>query len=417
MEDNQPTAISIEGISKQFRMPIEAREKTFFHGWLGFAGKKKKFDALRNVDLSIRKGEMLGVIGMNGSGKSTLLKIIAGIATPTVGRVQVNGRIGSLIELGAGFHPELSGYENVYLNGTILGLERSSIDDLLPDIIEFAGLEGFMDMPVKHYSSGMQMRLGFSIAIQLRPDILLLDETMSVGDSEFQSRALKAIHDHHATGATILMVSHDVISIREYCQRALWLHKGEVKMLGPAREVVEAYRDFLLTMGGETSELLLASHGDKLFSGPKPDDSPIEITGLSVSDGFNPPALALDHPARICLSISYRSHRPIGNVRIRVGMVFAENLVVVLEKDSTRDSAVLAPSESGAFTFSFDATRIYSGRYRFIVALCPPDGTNQVWSRETIEFDLQSIPQPLPGYHFYYYNAPCRDYEHIAGGN
>jgi lipopolysaccharide transport system ATP-binding protein len=193
------------------------------------------------VTFEIEHGETVGIIGPNGAGKSTVLKLISRIVEPTSGEIEVNGRVGALLELGAGFHPDLSGRENIYLNGSILGLNRREIDCKLGEIISFAQLDRFIDMPVKHYSSGMRMRLGFSIAAHIDPDILLVDEVLAVGDESFQRKCLDRIHDLREGGTTILFVSHGIASVARLCHRAIWLDEGELVIDGLARDVTEGY--------------------------------------------------------------------------------------------------------------------------------------------------------------------------------
>jgi ABC-2 type transport system ATP-binding protein len=203
--------------------------------------------ALRDVDLDIRRGETFGIVGPNGSGKSTLLKLIAGIFAPSTGSLEVAGRVGSLIELGAGFHPEFTGVENVYLNASIYGLRRDYVDRNLEEIISFAELEQFKDVPVRTYSSGMYMRLGFSVAMHIQPDILLLDEVLAVGDEAFQQKCFGRIGDFKRAGGTIVFVSHDPSAVERLCDRAIMLEQGRVLEEGPAGEVVRAYHRRLVT--------------------------------------------------------------------------------------------------------------------------------------------------------------------------
>ena len=197
--------------------------------------------ALRDVGFHVRPGEAFGIVGPNGSGKSTLLKLIAGIFAPSTGELHVGGRVGSLIELGAGFHPEFTGVENVYLNASIYGLKREYVDRHLDEIVGFAELEDFADVPVRTYSSGMYMRLGFSVAMHVQPDVLLLDEVLAVGDEAFQQKCFGRIADFKRAGGTIVFVSHDASAVERVCDRAIMLDQGRVVEEGPAVEVVSAY--------------------------------------------------------------------------------------------------------------------------------------------------------------------------------
>ena len=209
--------------------------------------------ALRDVDVTIAPGEAFGIVGRNGSGKSTLLKLIAGIFAPTTGRLEVGGRVGSLIEIGAGFHPEFTGVENVYLNAAIYGLKRRYVDEHLDEIIAFAELEQFKDVPVRTYSSGMYMRLGFSVAMHIQPDVLLLDEVLAVGDEAFQHKCFARIADYQRAGGTIVFVSHDPSAVERICDRAIMLEHGRVLEDGPSGEVVRAYHRRLVTGPAEAA--------------------------------------------------------------------------------------------------------------------------------------------------------------------
>jgi ABC-type polysaccharide/polyol phosphate transport system ATPase subunit len=203
--------------------------------------------ALRDVDIDVRPGEAFGIVGPNGSGKSTLLKLLAGIFAPSTGELRVGGRVGSLIEVGAGFHPEFTGVENVYLNAAIYGLKRSYVDEHLEEIIAFAELESFADVPVRTYSSGMYMRLGFSVAMHVQPDVLLLDEVLAVGDEAFQQKCYGKIWEFKRAGGTIVFVSHDQAAVERVCDRAILLESGRCVEAGVAAEVVQAYHRRLVS--------------------------------------------------------------------------------------------------------------------------------------------------------------------------
>lgn len=201
--------------------------------------------ALNNVSFEVKKGENIGIIGTNGSGKSTLLKILTGVLTATEGEVKVNGKVSALLELGAGFNSEYTGIENIYLNGTMMGFSKEEMDKKLPVIVEFANIGEFINQPVKTYSSGMYARLAFAVAINVEPDILIVDETLSVGDTRFQIKCMNHMQKMIEGGTTILFVSHDINAVRRFCTKALWLNKGNVMMYGESNKVADAYLDFL----------------------------------------------------------------------------------------------------------------------------------------------------------------------------
>lgn len=227
-------------------------------------GTKEEFWALKNVSFNVNQGEVIGIIGQNGAGKSTLLKILTGITPPTEGEIIMRGRVASLLEVGTGFHPELTGRENVFLNGAILGMTKKEIARKFDEIVAFAGIEKFLDTPVKYYSSGMYVRLAFSVAAHMEPDILLVDEVLAVGDAEFQKKCLGKMEEVAANSKrTILFVSHNMAAMETLCARSVLLEHGSVKMIGPTKEVI----DFYLHRQGEMSKLPLEKRRDRKGSG------------------------------------------------------------------------------------------------------------------------------------------------------
>ena len=240
-------AIQFENVSKRFILH-HARPRSFQElviGALGRSRSREELWALKDVSFEVEQGEMLGIIGPNGSGKSTVLKLITRILEPTSGSITVDGKVSALIELGAGFHPDLTGRENVYLNGSILGLSQEEMDAKFKEIVEFAELERFIDMPLKHYSSGMYMRLGFAIAISVEPDILLIDEVLAVGDESFQQKCLAKIEEFKQRGKTMVFVSHALETVRRLCDQAIWLEEGEIRSKDTPDKVIYDYLDDL----------------------------------------------------------------------------------------------------------------------------------------------------------------------------
>jgi ABC-2 type transport system ATP-binding protein len=234
-------AITVEHVSKKFRLYNERNQSLKAAVMRRGRARYEEFQALDDISLDVDAGETFGFIGENGSGKSTLLKCIARILRPDTGSVTVEGKVSALLELGAGFHPELSGRENVYLNGSILGLSKRDLDARFDDIVEFAGLERFIDSPVKNYSSGMYVRLGFSVAINVNPDVLLVDEVLAVGDEAFQRRCGDKFAEMKQAGKTVVIVSHGLGSIRSMCDRVMWLEHGEAMAVGAAGDVIDGY--------------------------------------------------------------------------------------------------------------------------------------------------------------------------------
>jgi ABC-type polysaccharide/polyol phosphate transport system ATPase subunit len=228
----------------RYRVPTEVigTFKEYAIRWLQRKVKKADFWALHGVDLAVKRGEVFGVIGHNGAGKSTLFKLIARVLQPVEGRVVVRGRVAPLLELGAGFHPELSGRENVYLNGTVLGFSHSEMHQKFPSIVAFSELNDFIDAPIRTYSSGMYARLGFAVATDTRPDVLLIDEILAVGDESFQRKCMERINGFREQGSTIFIIAHSMDTIRMMCQRAAWLNHGRLQIVGAPDEVIDCYR-------------------------------------------------------------------------------------------------------------------------------------------------------------------------------
>jgi len=234
--------IEVKGMGKKFRLYRDGT-RTLKSAVLGRLNRSlvRDFWALRNVDFTVSGGETLGIIGVNGAGKSTLLSLVAGTMFPTEGTIQARGQIASLLELGTGFHPDLTGRENVFLYGAIMGLSRSQMKRRFDAIVEFSGIEEFIDQPVKHYSSGMYVRLGFAVAVEVDPAVLLVDEVLSVGDTAFQNKCMRKMNEFRDRGKTMLVVSHDLPTIQKLSDRILLLHEGQVKGLGDPAEIVDRY--------------------------------------------------------------------------------------------------------------------------------------------------------------------------------
>ena len=237
--------IKFENVSKHYRLINSGGIKTFIFNFFNQikAYKKTVFHALEDVSFEINDKEVVGIIGRNGAGKSTTLGLIAGVLSPTSGKVTVNGRIAPLLELGAGFHHDLTGRENIVLNGLLLGMTKKDILSKVDEIIEFSELEEFIDQPIRMYSSGMLTRLGFSIAIQTNPEILLIDEVLSVGDQSFQKKSGSKISEFKEKGVTIVLVSHDIETVAKLCDKVIWIENHKIKMTGTTDEVVKVYKD------------------------------------------------------------------------------------------------------------------------------------------------------------------------------
>lgn len=234
------STLVVKGVGQEFSMHRERSLKEWFAS--GMRSRSEKFWALKDVSFTVDSGVTVGLIGRNGSGKSTLLKVIGGILQPTKGHVEVSGRMAALLELGAGFNPDMTGRENIFLNSAIMGISKQRTRNLFEEIVDFSGIREFIDTPVKFYSSGMYMRLGFSIAIHTDPELLLIDEVLAVGDEEFAAKCLRKIRQFQSEGRTIILVTHDMDTVLEFCQQAVLLRHGELVGVGDPREVITTYR-------------------------------------------------------------------------------------------------------------------------------------------------------------------------------
>ena len=238
-------AVRVSDVSKRFRLYHERNQSLKSAILRGRTSKHEDFWALKDISFDVIEGQTHGLIGSNGSGKSTLLKCLAKIYWPTSGTIEYRGRMASLLEVGSGFHLELSGRENIYLNGSILGMSKKEIDSKFDEIVDFSGVERFLDQPVKNYSSGMYVRLGFSIAINVDPDILVVDEVLSVGDEEFQRKSFKKFLEFKKRGKTVILVTHTMPVVEDICDSVTWINGGVMMQTGPAAQVVKNYQSSL----------------------------------------------------------------------------------------------------------------------------------------------------------------------------
>ena len=337
----------------------------------GDAPGQEEFWALRDVTFAVDHGETVGIIGPNGAGKSTALKLISRIIEPTSGEIEVNGRVGALLELGAGFHPDLSGRENIYLNGSILGLGRKEIHKKLRDIITFAELERFIDMPIRHYSSGMRMRLGFSVAAHMDPEILLVDEVLAVGDENFQHKCLDRIMEMRQQGVTICFVSHGLGSVRRLCSRAIWLNDGVVWAEGGVDDVISAY----LRHAAEEEEGRLRAavrHGDESTESEKgggfrptgsEDDKQLEIDHLSLVDetGGEQHIFRVGEPWAV--QVQYRSHRAIEDPGLGLAIQRNDGLCVWESSAHSSDLGVPVVEGEGTIVYRVGSLPLMEGTY------------------------------------------------------
>lgn len=270
--------IRVNCAGKTYRLYRRPADRLWQYLWPGTKPWFQDFTALEEVSFELRRGEIMGIVGVNGAGKSTLLQLVTGTLTPSHGTVQTNGRIAAILELGSGFNPEFSGRENVYLNAATLGLSKSEIDSRIDSIIEFAGIGLHIDQPVKTYSSGMLVRLAFSIATSVDPDILIIDEALSVGDGAFRRRSFDRIMQIKERGTTILFCSHVLFHVEAFCDRALWLHRGRVQKLGKVSEVLSPYQEFIDAYENNANAQPFAVNDEPSPHDSAADDSATEVT-------------------------------------------------------------------------------------------------------------------------------------------
>lgn len=276
--------------------------------------------ALRGVDLRVQPGESLGVVGRNGAGKSTLLALLAGVTAPTTGTVRVRGRVAPLISVGVGFHPELTGRENVYVNGMILGMSRAQVDRRFDDIVDFSGLAAFVDTPVKFYSSGMFVRLGFAVAVQAEPDVLLIDEILAVGDMQFQLRCFDYLERMRRDGVTVVLVTHNLTAVRGLCSRAVLLHDGGLRHDGPPVDTIAAYHAAVGEDRDPDQRMVLG--GERAVGGR------VEVQGVELLDADGSPAAALPSGGSARLRLRLRTHAALAAPYVGVHVATESGIVV-----------------------------------------------------------------------------------------
>ena len=320
-------------------------------------GKKfhHEFHALNDVSFNVEKGQTVGIIGQNGSGKSTLLKIICGVLRPTSGSVQVNGRITALLELGAGFHPEFTGRENVYMNGALMGFSREEMDRRFPDIEAFAEIGEFINQPVKTYSSGMFVRLAFAAAIYVDPDILVVDEALAVGDMRFQLKCIERMKEFQKSGKTVIFVTHDIYSVRNFCNRAIWLDKGMIKLTGDAISVTNVYADFMKFERDHDANLRAVTKESK------PNILSIGLVRVMNSESCEVNEIEAGKP--FAVKVEYRLHEEFEGVVGGVA-IFSKDNTYVCGLNTKLDNVSL-PSKKGDYqlTIHYTASNLLQGTY------------------------------------------------------
>ena len=418
-------AIEVTNASKVYRRYSQRRQFTTLKSALLSRSLTRDlrpdetFAAVRDLTVSVARGRTLGVIGRNGSGKSTLLKLVAGITKPTTGTVHVNGRISALIELGAGFHPEISGRENVFINGIMLGLSKRQIARRFDEIVEFAEMKDFIDAPVKTYSSGMYMRLGFAVAIHVDPDVLLVDEVLAVGDEGFTHKCLDKFAEFKRRGKTILLVTHSLGLVERFCDEALWMDSGSMKALGDPKRVVGAYitdvevseeqqlaagdaraqESVAIVSPDEPASAVLPDHPVETASGPADmfrategrwGSREIEITDVQLNGPDNQPGHVFHSGDPLTVRITLRSPIENQDFVIGIGIFNAEGICCYGTNASIEDlKAVRILGDAEAY-FTIDSLDLVEGTYKLDVAVHKLDGYPYDYHRLLYTFRVKS---------------------------
>jgi len=346
------TAIKVENLSKKYTIGAKASDslrETIIHKWNYLSNKTKsnyeEFWALKDISFEVKQGEVLGIIGKNGAGKSTLLKILSRITEPTSGRFVMNGRVSSLLEVGTGFHPELTGRENIYLNGTILGMTRKEVKAKFNEIVDFSGVEKFIDTPVKHYSSGMYVRLAFAVSAHLEPEILIIDEVLAVGDAEFQKKCLGKMGEVAKGGRTVLFVSHNMQAVNLLCKNAILLNKGHAISISNSQEIIRLYNQ-------EIDVNRTQWHGNE-------GDDNVRLLETKVS------AVEFFTDNNIEIQIKYKVINPVSNLVVGFHLMSEFNYELAYSIKGDYDLNNIVITETGTYTeiFKIPSNTLSKGNY------------------------------------------------------
>jgi ABC-type polysaccharide/polyol phosphate transport system ATPase subunit len=397
------SAIELSNVSKMYRRYSARRFATLKSALLGRGLIKglqpdETFMALKDVSFRVAKGSAFGVIGRNGSGKSTALKLVAGITKPTTGIVRVDGRVSALIELGAGFHPEISGRENVFINGIMLGLSKREIEKRFDDIVDFAELRDFIDAPVKTYSSGMYMRLGFAVAINVNPDVLLVDEVLAVGDEAFTHKCLDKFRDFRRRGKTILLVTHSLALVERWCDEAVWLDGGEKQADGDSKRVVDAY----LTAVDQSEERSLAATAGRSLSSRVPaanmfqategrwGSGDVEILQVTLLSQSGEPSFVFQTGESMSIRLRVRAAHPTGDFVFGIGLFNADGVCCFGTNTELEQMQPEQLSGEADVTFAIDSLDLVEGTYKLDVAVHKRDGAPYDYHRLLYTFRVAS---------------------------
>jgi lipopolysaccharide transport system ATP-binding protein len=369
------TCIEIDSLSKRYRIGRPQHDMSLREEFMEFARqpfKSAQSDvetiwALRDLSFSVDEGEVVGIIGRNGAGKSTLLKILSRITYPTSGEVKVRGRVAALLEVGTGFHEELTGRENIYLNGSILGMRKREVDRHFDAIVAFSGVEQFIDTPIKRYSSGMRLRLGFSVAAHLEPDVLVVDEVLAVGDAEFQRKCMQSMQGLRRSGRTVLFVSHNLAAVENLCSRGIWIDSGRIRMDGGAKEVIVDYMKS--TVGEQSSGAELSWSEVRLGSGE------IRYTGIEYLSPDGTPCAVTRSGDSVVLRLHFRANKSVRDPSF--GFRMFSDMGTLITETHHRLNGINFPQVgpgNGYVDVEIESLNLIPGRYLLSLWVTAPGG-------------------------------------------
>ena len=383
--------IELRNVSQRYelqRIRQRSLQESFIRLFRRTAADQGSFWPLRDISLRIDPGESVGIVGPNGSGKSTLLKVLSGVITPTQGDLIMNGRISSLLELGAGFHPELTGRENIYLNGSIYGFSRAQMNRRLDKIIDYAELGDFIDTPVKHYSSGMYVRLGFAVAIHTTPDLLLVDEVLAVGDTSFQRKCLASIQQFCEHGGTLILVSHDLNAIQSICRRAIWLEHGELKADGHPTDVIMAYIQHIMEREAElerqrAAQLPPAVSEDEPEEDERQPQAPVrrfgsgrvQVTNVEFLDDGGKPSNRFQSDKAFTVRLTYTAASEVERPVFGIAIYHQQGVHISGPNTKLARLAIPRVHGSGVVTYRIPALPLLEGSYTLSVAVVNENDT------------------------------------------
>ena len=382
-------AVDIQHVGKRFKRHSDRRNSIKERFVRGRARKPEDFWAVRDVTLQIPKGSVYGLIGHNGSGKSTLLKMIGGIYRPTEGSITTDGRVAALIELGAGFHPDMTGRENINLNGSILGLPRKDIQAVTEEIIEFSGLGDFINDPVKHYSSGMYVRLGFSVAVHMKPDVLVVDEVLAVGDEEFQRKCFDHLYALRRSGRSIIVVSHGLGQLEAMCDEIAWLEHGEVQKAGPPTETIAAYLKRVNSDEAARNPQIEAVRDDD--GDPRAGDQSIRVRSARIVDLDGNAIGHAETGTTFQISLAITAREPVLGPNVRIALQHESGPLVTMVSNHRVETDFGIVEGDRTITVALTDNPLLPGRYRVHVDVFDFSGSKLLDSwNDAVEFPVRS---------------------------